>query len=235
MSGDRERISCVVVFWRVLHPSSKPSPRCDRRSCLQSLDCNAQAQPLGLGSVVDRRSRHAPPEPSEDVGRSTSESNLNALRNRRTVTFGTFASSGGSTNTSSVFGVCMIVTLKPACTLGPVWSRGCAPANGALRADVRFLVEFPCFRELLLFDFRQVQHVEPLRETVRLDERLSHGDAAAHKSQRRSKISFAAAFLLKHCRHRHVLTVGDVDRLRFLGFHLALRVRFDSVGGPRKV
>ena len=33
------------------------------------------------------------------------------------------------------------------------WSHGCALASGALRADVRFFVEFPCFRELLRLIF----------------------------------------------------------------------------------
>ena len=97
------------------------------------------------------------------------------------------------------------------------------------------LWEFTCLRELLPFDFRQVQHVEPLREAVPMNERVSHGDAATHKSQRRSKMDQLCYRLLSETLQTpHVLTVCDVDHLPFLGFHLALRVRVDSVRGPHK-
>ena len=55
---------------------------------------------------------------------------LSALNNRQTLSFGKIATSGGSTKTSSVIGVCMNATLKsavaaksagvPACTLRSV-------------------------------------------------------------------------------------------------------------------
>ena len=60
-----------------------------------------------------------------------------ALRKRRAVALATFASSGVSTNSSSVIGVCMLVPLRsatpgpgvPSCTLGYVPLRNCVSTS----------------------------------------------------------------------------------------------------------
>ena len=109
----------------------------------------------------------------------------------------------------------------------------------SLRGSLCALGRCPHWRRRRLVSVRSVESwshdYTQVSDPLRVNEfTCLHGDAATHKSQSRSKINFAVTFFLKHCRHRHVLVMGNVADLPFLRFHLAFRVRVASVGGPHK-